>query len=96
LRHAGRIKRPLIDVCVLNTRPYARRALEEYRAHAAQPVEADVQAIQAKGMRVLATDLLRLHSRRAEQKIRHDPGALAAVAIELAEEGRQRTRKIAS
>ncbi len=96
LRHAGRLKRPLIDVCVLNTRPYSRRALEEYRAHAAQPVEPDVPAIHAAGVRVLATDLLRLHSRRAEQKIRHDPGALAAVAIELAEEGRQRSHRIAS
>jgi hypothetical protein len=45
---------------------------------------------------VLATDLLRLNSRRPQQKIRHDSGAAAAVAIELAQRGRSARRKLAS
>jgi uncharacterized cofD-like protein len=93
LRHCGQRRRPLIDVCVVNNRPFARPALKKYRVGGAKPVEADIAAIERMGLRVLATDLLRLSSRRVEDKIRHDPGALAAVAIELAQRGRLRKRK---
>jgi uncharacterized cofD-like protein len=93
LRHCGPRRRPLLDVCVINNRPYSRRALERYRAEGAQPVEADLPTIERMGVRVLATDLLRLSGRRVEEKIRHDSGSLAAVAIDLAREGRRRKRK---
>jgi uncharacterized cofD-like protein len=96
LRHSGRLRGKLIDVCVVNTRPFSPRALEGYRARDAQPVEADLETLQRMGMRVLATDLLRLSSRRVTEKIRHDSGAVAAVAIELAQQGRRARRKLAS
>jgi 2-phospho-L-lactate transferase/gluconeogenesis factor (CofD/UPF0052 family) len=96
LRHCGRCRGSLIDVCVVNTRAFSQRALEGYRARAAQPVEADLDELKRMGVRVLATDLLRMSSRRVEEKIRHDSGAVAAVAIDLALQGRRARRKLAS
>jgi uncharacterized cofD-like protein len=96
LKHCGRLSGRMIDVCVVNTRPFSARALEHYRKHAAQPVEADVEALERMGIKVVATDLLRLNGRAASGKIRHDSSASAAVAIELAQQGRRMRRKLAS
>jgi uncharacterized cofD-like protein len=93
LRHCR--KRPLLDVCVVNNRPFSRHALQKYREGGAQPVEADLPVIEDMRIRVLATDLLRLSGSRVEEKIRHDAGSLAAVAIDLARQGRRRKRKSA-
>ena len=93
LRHCGSLKRPPVDLCVVNDRPFSRQALRKYQAQGALPVEADLHEIRRLGVRVLATDLLRLNGRRAQERIRHDSGALAAVAIELAQQGRRRKRK---
>jgi uncharacterized cofD-like protein len=95
LDHCGGRQCPHIDVCVLNTRPFSRRALEQYRARGSEPAEPDTPAIRRLGVRVLATDLLRLNSRRVEEKIRHDSPALAGVAMELALQGRRGKRKLA-
>jgi uncharacterized cofD-like protein len=96
LKHCGRFSGRLIDVCVVNTRAFSARALEHYRKHAAQPVEADVEELERMGIKVVAADLLRLNSRAASGKIRHDSSASAAVAIELAQQGRRMRRKLAS
>ena len=93
LRHCGSLKRPPVDLCVVNDRPFSRQALRKYKAQGALPVGADLREIRQLGVRVLATDLLRLNGRRAQERIRHDSGALAAVAIELAQQGRRRKRK---
>jgi uncharacterized cofD-like protein len=90
LRHSGRQKRPLIDVCVVNTRPIGKRALAQYGAQQAKPVENDVEMVRRMGMAVLEADLLRTGGRLEKDKIRHDPGAIAAVAMQLAEEARKR------
>jgi uncharacterized cofD-like protein len=88
LRHAGRKYAPaLIDVCVVNTRPIGGKALDRYRASAARPIENDIDNIERMGLRVLGTDLLRMSGVRAQDKIRHDQGAVGAVAIELARQG---------
>jgi uncharacterized cofD-like protein len=92
LRHCA-WGRSLLDVCVVNSEPFSRRALERYRADGAQPVEADIPVIEQKGIRVLATDLLRSGVRRVEDQIRHNPDALAATVIDLARQGRQRKHK---
>jgi uncharacterized cofD-like protein len=96
LRHCGRTRGRLIDVCVVNTRPFSARALAHYKKHAAQPVESDVVELKRMGIKVVATDLLRMNSRTATGKIRHDSSAAAAVAIELAQQGRRLRRKLAS
>jgi uncharacterized cofD-like protein len=102
LKHCGRPRGRLIDVCVVNTRPFSARALEHYRQHAAQPVEGDVEELERMGIKVVTADLLRMNSRTASGKIRHDSSAAAAVAIELAQHmdlaprGRRVRRKLAS
>ncbi len=90
LRHSGRQKKPVIDICVVNTRPVPKRALVRYQASHAKPVENDIAMLERMGMKVLQHDLLRLNASRTPDKIRHDPGAIAAIAIELAQEGRRR------
>ena len=45
LHHSGSRKRPPIDLCVVNNRPFSRQALEKYQAQGAQPVVADLPEI---------------------------------------------------
>ena len=59
-----------------NPAPLRRRAL---------PVENDLDRLRQAGVAVLARDLLQEH-----EKIRHDPAAIAEIALELAAEGRAR------
>jgi uncharacterized cofD-like protein len=89
LRHSGRHTRPMVDICVVNTRSVSKRALQRYRAQDAQPVENDSEMLRRMGLKVVEADLLRMTDRKVGDKIRHDPGALAAVAIDLAMEGRR-------
>jgi uncharacterized cofD-like protein len=96
LNHASDAGRRLIDVCVVNTRTYSRKALQSYGLQGAQPVEADFDKLKGMGVKVVATDLLRMYGRRPGDKIRHDSGALAAVAIEMAQQGRRSRRRLAS
>jgi uncharacterized cofD-like protein len=96
LKHCGRTRGRLIDVCVVNTRPFSGSALANYQKRAAQPVENDVDMLKRMGIKVVAADLLRMSSRTATGKIRHDSSAAAAVAIELAQQGRRTRRKLAS
>jgi uncharacterized cofD-like protein len=96
LRHGGRRSSRLIDVCVVNTGPILQKALERYRARQARPVENDVNKIEATGVRVIQADLVRLAGRRIQEKIRHDPGAISAVAIDLARQGRRAKERLAS
>jgi uncharacterized cofD-like protein len=88
LKHAGRSARGLIDVCVVNTGPLAGRAVREYGARAARPVETDIAAIERLGVRVLCANLVgpsgRSGTPRGRAKIRHDPEAIAAAALGLA------------
>jgi uncharacterized cofD-like protein len=96
LRHAGRAYgRSLIDVCVVNTRPIAHTALRRYQANAAKPVENDIDNLERMGVRVVATDLLRM-SVQSQGKVRHDQGMIAAVALELAQQARRTRLKLTS
>lgn len=89
LRHAGRLRgRRLIDVCVVNTRSIRGRALDRYQAQAARPIEIDTPALETMGLEIRATDLMRKSGMRSEDKIRHDQGALGAIVVELAQQGR--------
>jgi uncharacterized cofD-like protein len=92
LRHCGRA-RGVLDVCVVNTGSLPNRLLDPYQAKSAQPVENDIDALAALGLEVLSTDLLRMSRSRSASKIRHDPGAIGAVTLELAQQGRARKRK---
>jgi hypothetical protein len=48
------------------------------------------------GVKVVEADLVRIAGRRALDKIRHDPGATSAVAIELARQARRAKERLAS
>lgn len=89
LKHAGQsLKgRRLIDVCVLNSRRIGGPALDRYQARAARPVENDIENLERMGMKVMATDLVRMQGDRAD-KIRHDQSVIGAVVLELAQKGR--------
>ena len=93
LRHCGRA-RGVIDVCVINTGSLPGKLLNPYQAQSAQPVENDTENLSALGLEVLCTDLLRMSRGRTGDKIRHDPGAVGAVTLELAQQGRRRKRKL--
>ncbi|HSP68958.1 MAG TPA: gluconeogenesis factor YvcK family protein [Bryobacteraceae bacterium] len=96
LRHAGRHGRNLMDVCVVNTGSIMRKALEHYQEQEAGPVENDAENIEAMGVRVVHADLVRMAGRRLQEKIRHDPGAISAIAIQLARQGRRAKERLAS
>lgn len=101
LRHAGRAhSRSLIDVCVINTRPVGGKVVDRYRARDARPVENDIENLERMGLRVIGADLLRMSAgkapNRVPEKIRHDQSVLAAIALELAQQGLRSKLKLTS
>jgi hypothetical protein len=83
-------------VCVVNTGSIKRKALERYQEREARPVENDADYIEQMGVRVVQEDLVRMAGRRVQEKIRHDPGAISAIAIQLARQGRRAKERLAS
>jgi 2-phospho-L-lactate transferase/gluconeogenesis factor (CofD/UPF0052 family) len=81
-RHA---KRKLVDYAVLNTREIQPTLRRRYaRQHSAQ-VENDFDTIGAMGVNVVCGDLV-----QELGLVRHNSEAIAAIAVELAAEGRAR------
>ena len=81
-QHAGR---KILDYVVVNIRPIPLAVKKRYARQAALPVENDVDAIYQMGLKVMAGKLAH-HT----GKVRHDPGATAALVVKLAREGRRR------
>lgn len=79
----------LLDYAVLNTRPIRSSLRRRYATREALPVENDVDRIAKMGLDVLAGDLL-----LEAEKVRHNPEAIATIAVQLALEGRRRRQKI--
>ena len=75
----------LIDYAVVNDSAIARAALLRYKAENVCPVENDMDAVRAMGVQVVTAPLIEKGPR-----VRHSPEAAAAVAMELAREGRRR------
>ena len=95
LRHTGKTYRSsLIHVCVVNTGMPGSKVLDRYQAQAARPVENDIRNLERMGIRVLGADLLRMSRYQQPEKIRHDQGAIGAVAMELAQQARCATLKL--
>ncbi|MEQ1886015.1 MAG: uridine diphosphate-N-acetylglucosamine-binding protein YvcK [Bryobacteraceae bacterium] len=93
LRHSikrSRSKGSIIDLVVLNKGAIRDGVLRRYRAQAARPIENDSKRISELGLAVQWEDLVRMPVAPVNGKIRHDPGALAAVTVELALQGRRR------
>jgi uncharacterized cofD-like protein len=81
-QHAGG---KLLDYAVVNIRPITSAMKKRYARERALPVEIDIDALFRLGLKVKGGSLAQ-HG----EKLRHDPGATAAVAVALAQEGRRR------
>jgi uncharacterized cofD-like protein len=86
-------KRPIVDVCVVNSRAIRGKVLHQYQANAARPVENDMENLENMGLKVIAADLLRMRGNRVGEKIRHDSSVISAIAFELAQKGHKRKSK---
>jgi uncharacterized cofD-like protein len=81
-------RRKLIDVVVVNTKRIPAPLRKRYAAERAMPVQNDFDRLAQMGLRVVSRELAAEGSR-----VRHDPAAIAEVAIGLASESRAaRTR----
>ncbi len=87
LRHAGFAQRPkgFLDRMVVNTTPLRGPQRRRYAAEKVYPVAVDLPRIEELGIPVIARPLL-----APGDKVRHNPEAIARVAMELAAEGRYR------
>jgi len=70
---------------VVNTGRIGAELRRKYARQTARPVEVDLDRLQAMGLRIVAAELL-----EQTKKVRHDPDALARIALDLAAEGRLR------
>jgi uncharacterized cofD-like protein len=86
-KHAGR---HLLDYAVINIAKIRPALKKRYEREQALPVENDLDRIFKMGIQVIAGNLL-----QKSEKVRHDPDQLAAVALRLAQEGRQKRQKLA-
>jgi uncharacterized cofD-like protein len=84
-RHAGK---GLVDTVVVNTHPIGGSRRRRYAAEKVYPVEVDLPRLQQHGVEVIGRNLLA----RAE-KVRHNPAAVADIAVELARKARARRRR---
>ena len=75
----------LIDYAIVNSSPISKAALRLYEAANVRPVDNDVDAIRAMGIEVVNAGLI-----EKGPQVRHSPEASAAVAMDLAKEGRRR------
>jgi uncharacterized cofD-like protein len=91
-QHIGAIHRhargKLLDYAVLNTREIRPALRRRYARQDSAPVENDFDAIGAMGVNVVCGDLV-----QESDVVRHNSDAIAAIAIELAVEGRERRQK---
>jgi uncharacterized cofD-like protein len=83
-RHAGC---KLLDYAILNTRDIRPARLRRYARQESAPVENDFNEIDALGVKVVCGDYL-----QESGLVRHNSDAIAAIAIELAMEGRKRRK----
>jgi uncharacterized cofD-like protein len=77
----------LLDVAIVNTAPISSTLKRRYAAQRAMPVDNDFDALAKLGVTVIGRDLL-----ARSVKVRHNPDAMAAVALDLAAAGRRRRR----
>ncbi len=84
LQKHARVPR-LIDYAIVNSSPIHKAALKRYESMGVCPVENDFATLQAMRIETVTAALI-----EKGPQVRHNPNAAAAVAIELAREGRRR------
>lgn len=82
-KHAGG---KLIDYVVINNRPVTASLRRRYARNEAMPVENDFNVLFGMGLKIMAGNLMI----NENKKVRHNPEEIAAVALKLAVEGRNR------
>ena len=80
-------RRKLLDRVVLNTHPITGILRQRYAAAKVFAVKNDTPRFEEAGIGIVGADLL-----ARSEKVRHDSQASAAIAMQLAEEGRRRRR----
>ena len=78
----------LVDVAVVNTGEISEAMRERYAVERAHPVVNDEACLRELGVDVLGANLL-----CEDDKIRHNSPAAAAIAIDLAQQGRNRRQQ---
>lgn len=79
-KHAGK---GLVDTVVVNTHPIGGERRRRYAAEKVFPVEVDLPRLQEFGVEVIGRNLL-----AKGEKVRHNPAAVADIAVELARKAR--------
>jgi uncharacterized cofD-like protein len=80
--HAGA---GLLDYAVVNTAPVRPSLRRKYARQEVSPVEVDLEALNGLGVELVTANLL-----HESATVRHDPAAVAEVALSLATKGRRR------
>src|SRR5206468_12724699 len=80
--HAGQ---EFIDCVVLNDSRIPAAVVRKYGRVRVKPVENDIEALNEMGIKVVTTDLVAV---TPENKLRHNPQALAEVVLDLASRSR--------
>ena len=80
--HAGG---KLLDCVVVSTSRISFAVRRRYAEQNAAPIENDTRALESMGLEVIGADLL-----QKGKKVRHNPAAIAKVAVDLALEARKR------
>lgn len=77
-------RRRFLDYVIVNTQPISPSLRRRYALRQAQPVENDIEELERLGLKVIARPVL-----EEGEKVRHNPQAAAAAAVELAYEARR-------
>jgi uncharacterized cofD-like protein len=80
--HAGG---KLLDSVVVSVSKISTALRRRYAEQNSAPIENDIRALEGMGLEVIGADLV-----QKGRKVRHDPAAIARVAVELAVEARKR------
>ena len=78
----------MLDYAVVNTGSVRPALRKKYASQQVMPVDVDREALASLGLEVVAGNLL-----HESATVRHNPDAVAAVALQLAQKGRQRRLK---
>ncbi|MEO8131201.1 MAG: uridine diphosphate-N-acetylglucosamine-binding protein YvcK [Bryobacteraceae bacterium] len=84
--HAGM---PILDYAMVNTRPITAPLKRRYATQNAQPVENDTERLAELGVKAVGQKFA-----CEGEKVRHDPVAIAEIALRLAGEGRRRKLRL--
>lgn len=87
-QHAGS---QVLDFVVVNNRKITPKQRRKYAAEQVQPVENDIDRFEEMSVQVVGANLL-----AQGDAVRHDPAAIAEIAMELARKGRRRRALIDS